>query len=120
MQVGGIAQPTALHDVVSDGTGDEVVTVGIAAVDEEFRHAVTNGGAFDMFAECPPTVIIHLTEVLLRTVEERDVLKHPLRRGYVGNGGDDVLILHCVEIRCVVGEIIVFEYGSSTVGIERT
>ena len=104
--------------MVSDGTGDEVIPVGIAAVNEEFRHPIACRGTFDMLAEGPPTVIVHFPEILLRTVEEGYVLAHPLRRSGIGDGGDDVLILHRIEVLRIMGEIVVFEHGSTAVGIK--
>ena len=112
-----VAQPSGLHHVVADGTGNEVVAVGIGTLHEKLRHAVTHWGALDMFAQSPPTVVIHLTEIILRTVEERHVLAHPFRRLAVGDSVGDVLVLHRIEVVDVVFVVVELQHSSLPVSI---
>ena len=101
--------------MMANGAGNEVVAVGIRTVDQKLGHAIAHGGALDVLAQGPPTVVVHLAEILLRTVEEGDVLAHPFRRLCVGDSGDDVLVFHRVETLGIVGEIVVTENGSDVV-----
>ena len=103
MEVGGVTQPTALHDVVTDGAGDKVVLVRVATVDKELGHAIAHWRPLDVLAQRPPAIVVHLAHLLIRTVEKGNILMHPLNGLGVGDGGDDVLILHGVEAGDVVG-----------------
>ena len=64
--------------MMSDGTGYQIIAVGIRTIYQELSHAIAYRCTFDMLAESPPTIVVHLAEVILRTVEERHVLAHPL------------------------------------------
>ena len=105
--------------MVADGAGNEVVAVGIASLHQEFGHAIACGRLLDVLAQRPPAVVVHFAEVLLRTVEKRDVPAHPFRGGRVGDCGHDVLVLHGVEVLGIVSEVVVAEYGGSGI-VDRT
>lgn len=79
MQIGGITQPTALHDMMSDSAGYQVIAVSIRPLYEELRHAIAYRSPLNMLAQCPPAVVVHLPEVLLRTVKQGDIVTHPCR-----------------------------------------
>ena len=85
VHVGGVAQPAGFHHMMTDGTGNEVVTVGIGAWNEKFRHTPPYGCPLDMLSQRPPTEIIDFAEILIGTVEKRDVSFHPLSSILVGN-----------------------------------
>src|SRR5713101_5625492 len=57
-----------------------------------------------MFAQRPPSEIVNLLHLGIRTLEERDVLLQPGPGTGVGDEIGDVLVLHGVEARDVVGE----------------
>ncbi len=92
---------------MADGAGNEIVLVGVTALHEELGHAVAHRRALDVLAQRPPAVVVHLAHLLVGAVEERDVFFHPLRGLSVGNGGDDILVLHCIEVFSVVGKVVV-------------
>ena len=119
VQVLGVAQPAALMDVVADGARDEIILVGVGALHEELRHAVSRRGVLDVLAEGPPTVVEHLLKVLLRTLEQGDVRPHPLGSLSVGDCLDDVLVLHRVEVVHVVLEVVELQQGSLPVHVVR-
>ena len=112
-----VAQPSCLHHMMANGTSNEVVTVGIGTLHEKLRHAVTHRGALDMLAQSPPTVVIHLTEIILRTVEERHVLAHPFRRLTVRDCVGYVLVLHIVEVVNIVFVVVELQHSSLSVSI---
>ena len=114
-----VVQPAALVDVVADGAGNQVVFVRVGTLHEELGHAVTHRGLLDVFAQAPPAEVEELLEVVLRALEEGNVLLHPGRRGTVRNRLYDVLVLHRVEPLGVVGEILVFEDGRGVVYVTR-
>ena len=100
--------------MMADSTGNQVIAVGIGTLHEKLRHAIAHRSPLDMLAQCPPAVVVHLSEVLLRTVEQGDIPAHPFRRLRIGDGGDDILVLHCIEVCCIVGIIIIVEDGGNT------
>lgn len=85
VQINRVAQPARLMNVMAYTRGDEVILVSIASVDQEFGHGITHGGPLDMLAQRPPTEVPEFFKVLLRTLEEGDVLYHPLPTIFVGN-----------------------------------
>ena len=101
-------------DVVAHARSYEVVLVGIASVYQEFRHGITHRCLFDMLAERPPTEIPHFLEVLVGTIEEGHVLRHPFPRFTVGNSLHDGLVLHRVEVVNVVLVVVVTEESRSS------
>ena len=116
VHVSRIAQPAALHHVVTNGASYEVVLVGIGARHKELGHAITHGGALDVLAQRPPAIVVELTEVIVRAVEQGNVPSHPFRRLCVGDGGDDVFVLHRVEALGIVSEVIVVQHGGGCNG----
>ena len=66
-----------------------------------------------MLAQRPPAIVVHLLEVLLRTVEQRDILSHPFRRLRIRDGRDDILVFHRIEIVGIVGIVVIVEDGSN-------
>ena len=113
----GVAQPTAFVDMMSYTRGNEVVLVSIASVHEELRHSIAYRSGLDVFSECPPTEVPHFFEILVRTVEERHIMRHPIPRLCIGDGLHDVLILHRVEIVHVVLVIVILQNGCCSVHV---
>ena len=66
-----------------------------------------------MFSKCPPAIVPHLLKVLVGTVEQGHVLRHPLPCLAVGNGLHDGFILHRVEVVNVVLVVVVVEESGS-------
>lgn len=87
MQISGIAQPAGFHHVVADGTGNEVVAVGIGTGNEEFGHAPAHGRTLQVLAQRPPAEVVDIVEILIRTVEKGNILGHPVGGILVGNVG---------------------------------
>ena len=116
VEVRAVAQPTALVDMVSHARGNEVILVGVATIDEKLRHRIADGRLFDMFAKRPPAEVPHFLEVLVGTVEEGHVLRHPLPCLAIRNSLDDVLILHRIEVVDIVFVVVVAEEGAIPVG----
>ena len=102
VEVRAVAQPAAFMDMMTYTRGDELVFIGIVAIDKKLRHGIAHGCLFDMLPKRPPAVVPHLLEVLVWTVEERYVLRHPFPGLAIRNGLYNVLILHGVEIIDIV------------------
>ena len=99
--------------MMTDGTGDEVVAVGIGAWNEEFGHAPAHGRTLDMLAQRPPAEVVDIVEILVRTVEKGNILGHPVGGILVGNVGHRGFPLFGVEgIECLF-------VSGKTVGIGR-
>ena len=106
-----VVEPARLHDVVAHGAGDEVVLVGVAALDEELGLRKAQVGAYDVLAQCPPAEVIHLFHLAVGTFEQRYLTFHPRCCFAVGDELGNVLVLHRVEVIDVVLEVIPFEQG---------
>ena len=102
VEVVGLAQPTTLHDMMTYARGNQIVLIGIGSRHKKLGHGIAHGSESDVLAECPPTVIPHLFELFLRTVEQRYVIGHPLPCLAVGYLLYDVLVLHIIEIIHIV------------------
>ena len=96
---------------------DELPLVGIVALHQKLRHRIAHRGALDMFAECPPTVVPHLLEIAIGTIEQGHVLRHPLPCFRIRNGLHDVLILHRIEVFDIMLIVIVFQKSGSSIRI---
>ena len=90
--------------------GNEVVFVGIRALNEEFGHAQSYRSALDVLAQRPPAEVVDLFHVLVGTFKQRDVLAHPFRRLAVGYVRNDVLVLHVVEVFGIVCEVVILQH----------
>ena len=87
MHIGSIAQPAGFHHMMADGTGNEVVTVGIGSWNKEFGHSPSDWSALEMLAQRPPAEVVDVVEFLIWTIEKRYVFLHPVGGILVGNVG---------------------------------
>ena len=69
-----------------------------------------------MFSQCPPAEVPHFLKAAVRTIEEGNILCHPLPRFCVGNGLYDGFRLHCVEIVHIVLVVVITEESGSLSG----
>ena len=94
--------PAAFHDVVADGTADGIFT------GEEFGETDIGrrGDVLDVLAIAPPAEVIDFFESGVGTLEEGDVLDHPIPGFVVGDEIDDVLGVGGVE-----GVDVMFDVG---------
>ena len=97
VQISGVAQPAGFHHVVANGAGDEVVAVGVGTGNQEFGHAPACRCALQVLAQRPPAEVVDVVEILVGTVEQRNVLGHPVGGVLVGDVGQRGFPLFLVE-----------------------
>jgi len=119
IQILGISQPATLINVVTNGAGNEVILISIRTIDQKFGHSITCRSVFDVLAQAPPTVVIHLFEILLRTFKQRNILFHPGRCFRVRNSLSDVFIFHVIEVISIMTESSVLQESSCCIHIGR-
>ena len=72
-----------------------------------------------MLAQRPPAVVEELLEIVLRALEQGNILLHPGRRCAVGNGLHDIFVLHGVETLGIVGEVGIVQHCGRAIYVAR-
>ena len=98
VQVRRIPQPTAFMYMMTERARNQVILISVAPRNQKLRHGPSYGRPSDMFPQRPPSVVPHLLETAVRTIEQRHVPHHPVPRFRIGYRLHDVLRLHAVEI----------------------
>ena len=83
-----ITDPAPLVELMAHGTIDGVVFLTPTHFRQEFRDDKAIRGLPDVLPVGPPTKIIGLLDILVGTLEERDIFSHPIRSLVVADRGD--------------------------------
>ena len=111
VQILFLADPPSLAEVVAGWATDRVVLAAPADFGEKLGDYEPIWGLLDMLAERPPTEVIDLLDVLIRTLESRHVVNHPVRRGFVRDGLSEMGVVLTVERFDIVPQRISFQNG---------